>query len=241
MSSSLDTRSSSLSYWAIVPAAGVGSRMNTGIPKQYLSLCGDAVITHTLKRLAAHPSINGIMVAVSETDSLWSELEIELSKPLYSTYGGRERCHSVLNALRALSEYAGDDDWVLVHDAARPCVRAEDLNLLIDSLKDDAVGGLLALPVKDTMKRATDDRQVIDTVERKNLWHAFTPQMFHLAMLRDALEQAIEIGAIVTDESSAMEMAGHQPKLIESHADNIKITTPEDLALAEFYIRQQEK
>ena len=233
--------SSPLNYWAIVPAAGVGSRMNSNLPKQYLPLCGEAVISHTLKRLAAHPSITGIMVAVSENDSLWSELEFELDTPLYSTYGGRERCHSVLKALRALSEYANDDDWVLVHDAARPCVRAEDLDLLIESLKDDAVGGLLAMPVKDTMKRATDDQHIIDTVDRKNLWHAFTPQMFRLAILRDALEQAIENDALVTDEASAMELAGHQPKLIESHADNIKITTPEDLALAEFYIKQQEQ
>ena len=215
--------------------------MNAALPKQYLPLLGEAVISHTLKRLAAHPSITGIMVAVSENDSLWSELDFELDKPLYSTHGGTERCYSVLKALRALSEYANDNDWVLVHDAARPCVRVEDLDLLINSLKDETVGGLLAMPVKDTMKRATDDQHVIDTVERKNLWHAFTPQMFRLAMLRDALEQAIENGALVTDEASAIEMAGHQPRLIESHADNIKITTSEDLALAEFYLQQQEQ
>jgi 2-C-methyl-D-erythritol 4-phosphate cytidylyltransferase len=215
--------------------------MNAGLPKQYLPLCGEAVISHTLKRLAKHPAITGLMVAVSENDTFWNDLDFELDKPLYSTLGGSERCYSVLNALRALAKYADDNDWVLVHDAARPCVRSEDLDRLIDSLKDDAVGGLLAMPVKDTMKRATDNNCVIDTVDRNNMWHAFTPQMFRLGMLREALERAIENDDLVTDEASAMELSGLQPRLIESHADNIKITRPEDLVLAEFYLQQQEQ
>ncbi|MCW9024519.1 MAG: 2-C-methyl-D-erythritol 4-phosphate cytidylyltransferase [Gammaproteobacteria bacterium] len=241
MASSLETHSSSLNYWAIVPAAGVGSRMNAGLPKQYLPLCGEAVISHTLKRLAKHPAISGLMVAVSENDTFWDELDFELDKPLYSTQGGSERCYSVLNALRALANYADDNDWVLVHDAARPCVRSEDIHRLIDSLKDDVVGGLLAMPVKDTMKRATENHSVIDTVDRSNMWHAFTPQMFRLGMLREALERAIENNDLVTDEASAIELSGLQPRLIEGHADNIKITRPEDLVLAEFYLQQQEQ
>lgn len=232
---------STIKYWAVIPAAGVGARMNAGLPKQYLPLCGEAVIAHTLKRLAKHPSISGLMVAISEHDTFWDELEFELDKPLYSTYGGSERCYSVLNALRALSDYANDDDWVLVHDAARPCIRAQDLSLLVQSLETDAVGGLLAMPVKDTMKRATAEACVIDTVDRNNMWHAFTPQMFRLGVLRAALEQAIENNELVTDEASAIELAGMQPRLIEGHADNIKITRPEDLVLAEFFIQQQEK
>ncbi len=238
MSSSLAPRPSSLNYWAVIPAAGVGKRMRAAVPKQYLPLCGKAVIVHTLERLASHARINGLVVALSEDDAFWPDLDLSIDKPLWRAEGGVERCHSVLNALHVLSVHADDDDWVLVHDAARPCVRLEDISRLIEQAGDEA-GGLLGIPVRDTMKRSTDKNTVIDTLDRRRLWHALTPQMFRLGALRSALIQALENEALVTDESSAMELAQYSPVLVEGHADNIKITRPEDLMLAEFYLQQQ--
>lgn len=233
--------SSSLkNYWAVIPAAGVGKRMRTDVPKQYLPLCGKPVIVHTIERLASQSEISGLVVALSEDDAYWPDLELAVDKPLWRAAGGVERCHSVLNALHVLATHAQEDDWVLVHDAARPCVRAEDITHLINGIGDNDIGGLLAIPVRDTMKRATEKNTVIDTVDRHHLWHALTPQMFRLGQLRDALVQALENESLVTDDASAMERAQYAPKLIEGHADNIKITRPEDLMLAEFYLQQQE-
>ncbi len=232
--------SSSPNYWAVIPAAGVGKRMRAEVPKQYLALCGKPVIRHTLARLAAHSKIKGIVVALSENDGYWPDLDLSIDKPLWRAAGGVERCHSVLNALHVLSAHADDNDWVLVHDAARPCVRVDDINLLIESIGENVAGGLLAIPVRDTMKRSSKENTVVDTLDRNRLWHALTPQMFRLGVLRDALAQALENDALVTDESSAMELAQHKPVLVEGHADNIKITRPEDLMLAEFYLQQQD-
>ncbi|MFP5507268.1 MAG: 2-C-methyl-D-erythritol 4-phosphate cytidylyltransferase, partial [Gammaproteobacteria bacterium] len=178
-------------------------------------------------------------VAVAGGDPYWPTLRCELPCPLIVAPGGAERADSVLNALQVLRERAADDDWVLVHDAARPCVRADDLRRLIDALRDDPVGGLLAVPVRDTMKQATDDGRCAATVDRSRLWHALTPQMFRLGALRAALIAAHTDGIAVTDDASALEHAGQRPRLVEGHADNIKITRPEDLALAEFFLRQQ--
>ena len=231
--------SSSPKYWAVVPAAGVGKRMQAERPKQYLEIDGRPLIEFAISRLMADPHIEGVVVAISAEDTYWPRLEIALPKPLWIAEGGVERCHSVLNALQELAARAHDDDWVLVHDAARPCVRAEDIVRLIEQLADDPVGGLLAIPVRDTMKRATPERRVVTTEEREGLWHALTPQMFRFGKLRHALEQALEEESLVTDEASAMELAEFEPLLVEGHADNIKVTRPEDLALATFYLHQQ--
>ena len=231
---------SSLNYWAIIPAAGVGKRMCTDVPKQYLPLRGKAVIVHSIERMASHPGIRGVVVALCEDDAYWQDLMFSIDKPLWRAAGGVERCYSVLNALHVLSSHAHDDDWVLVHDAARPCVRADDISLLMDAVDENSIGGLLAVPVRDTMKRASIKNTVVDTLDRSYLWHALTPQMFRLGPLRNALAEALESDARVTDESSAMELAQYQPKLVEGHIDNIKITRPEDLILAEFYLQQQE-
>ncbi len=239
MSSSLVTRPSSLNFWAVVPAAGVGQRMQADRPKQYLEIDGRSLIEYAISRLMADTHIEGVVVAISPADKYWPALEICLDKPLWIAEGGVERCHSVLNALQELATHANEDDWILVHDAARPCVRAEDIAHLIAELKTDEIGGLLAIPVRDTMKRAEENRRVIATEDRHGLWHALTPQMFRYGKLRHALEQAIEDEALVTDEASAMELAGFEPLLVEGHADNIKVTRPEDLALAAFYLRQQ--
>lgn len=232
---------SKLRYWAIVPAAGSGQRMGAEKPKQYLSLLGRTVLEHTLERLAGHPAIQGIVVALADNDPHWGDLKFRFQTPLMTTAGGKERCHSVFNALTLLSSKADAQDWVLVHDAARPCLREADLNNLIDTVTTQNQGGLLAVPVRDTMKQADDEQRVDTTVDRSGLWHAQTPQMFRLQELQDALQQTIDAHALVTDESSAMEWAGYHPLLVKGHADNIKITQPEDLMLAEFYLKQQIK
>lgn len=229
-----------MAYWAVVPAAGSGTRMNAQLPKQYLALSGKTVIEHALARLAAHPLISGIMVALAPSDVRWDALRITLDKPLLRATGGDERCFSVYNALLKLQAHAQPDDWVLVHDGARPCLRVADIDRLITELRNHAVGGLLALPVRDTMKRSDANGDVTETIDRKGLWHALTPQMFRLGALTDALQRAIDQGILVTDEAAAMERLGHKPRLVEGSSDNIKITRPEDLVVAEFYLRQQE-
>lgn len=240
MPSTLDPSPSSLNYWLVIPAAGVGERMQADRPKQYLPLKGQTVIQQTLNRFDEIECITGIVVAISESDDYWSSLDIKQQKIILAQ-GGAERCHTVLNALYTLGTHADDNDWVLVHDAARPCVSEEDINRLIDSCANDDIGGLLAVPVSDTIKRSNESGRTILTEDRSNLWHALTPQMFRLGMLRHALEQAIENEVVVTDEASAMEYMNQSAKLVEASASNIKITRPEDLLLAEFYLKQQDK
>lgn len=223
-------------YWAVAPAAGVGRRMGAAIPKQYLPLAGSSVIVHTLNTLLRHPRISGLAVAIGRDDPWWRALRPEAGKPLLQVEGGPERHYSVLNAVLALRELAEPDDWVLVHDAVRPCLRATDVDMLMNTLADDPVGGLLATPVRDTMKRAGPDGRVTATVERAGLWHALTPQMFRLNVLQTALQQALERCLAVTDDAAAVEALGLAPRLVEGRGDNIKITRPEDLALAEFYL-----
>jgi len=231
--------STSINYWLVIPAAGVGNRMQTDRPKQYLELNGQTVIQQTLSRFETIDCIKGIVVAISETDEYWPSLDIKINKQLIVVNGGKERCLSVLNALNALATQADENDWVLVHDAARPCVPVKDIKRLIAECEKDKVGGLLAVPVQDTMKRVNDQGRVVVTEDRSNMWHALTPQMFRLGMLRHALEQAIESEVVVTDEASAMEYINLSAKLVDASASNIKITRPEDLALAEFYLNKQ--
>lgn len=226
-------------YWAVIPAAGSGRRMGADTPKQYLPLHGQSVLEHALDALFACQRISGIVLALSPDDSHWPALETRYAeRRLVRVDGGAERCHSVLNALATLAEEADDADWVLVHDAARPCLRVEDLNALIDTLIPDSDGGLLGVPVSDTMKRTQPDGTITATVDRDRLWHAQTPQMFRLGQLRSALEQALARDILVTDDAAAMELAGYHPRVVCGHADNIKVTVPEDLALAEFYLEQ---
>jgi 2-C-methyl-D-erythritol 4-phosphate cytidylyltransferase len=228
-------------FWAVIPAAGVGSRMESALPKQYLPLHGKTVIEHSLSRLGSHPLISGVVVAISADDQHWQRLDLSARDNIHTTTGGAERCHSVLNGLTHLAELANDDDWVLVHDAARPCIHADDITRMIEQLRVHPVGGLLGLPVADTMKRTDNDGTVLETISRDNLWRALTPQMFRLASLRDAVQQALEDGFLVTDEASAMEHIGLSPQMVEGRSDNIKITRPDDLQLAELYLARQEK
>jgi 2-C-methyl-D-erythritol 4-phosphate cytidylyltransferase len=226
-------------FWAVVPAAGAGRRMASNIPKQYLSLLGCRVIEHTLQRLLEHERIEGVYVALSNADGWWSSTAFAAHPRVVRVPGGAERCHSVHNALECLRTVAGAEDWVLVHDAARPCLHRSDLDRLIDELAGDPVGGLLAAPLHDTIKQAGEEGRITATVPRERLWRAFTPQMFRLGALFDALTQALSRGWVVTDDASAMELAGHAPRLLEGRSDNIKITRSEDLRLAEFYLQQQ--
>lgn len=222
-------------YWAVIPAAGVGRRMQADRPKQYLELHGKTVLEHTLGIFLDHPRIEGVVVALTQGDPYWPALG--LGHPgLVTVEGGEERCHSVLNALEWLRQTAHESDWVMVHDAARPCLRHGDIDRLMGQLADHPVGGLLGVPVADTLKRTGADDVVTETVPREHLWRALTPQMFRLGALHRALSDALQKGWLVTDDASAMELAGMAPKMIEGHGDNIKITRPADLSLAERYL-----
>ncbi len=225
-------------YWAVIPAAGVGKRMKADRPKQYLMLGEHTVLEQTIAIFEHHPKIAGIVVIVTKGDPYWAELKVETGKPLLLADGGVERCHSVLNGLELLSSQASENDWVLVHDAARPCLRQGDIDHLISELDGDELGGILAVPVRDTMKRDNGAGHIAQTEDRNGMWHALTPQMFPLSVLRESLQQALNDGFEVTDEASALEHKGLRPKLVEGYADNIKITRPEDLALAAFFLQQ---
>jgi len=227
--------------WALVAAAGRGSRMGAAVPKQYLPLAGRSVLEHTLLRLASHPRIAGLMVVLDADDPCWPTLNPVLPVPLHTAVGGAERYASVDNGLRALQPFTDARDWVLVHDAARPCLRHEDIDRLLARLDDHPVGGLLAAPVADTMKRSDANGEVIETVDRARLWRALTPQMFRIGALRAAIQAALSAGHPITDEASAIELSGARPQLVEGHPDNIKITHPADLALAELYLHRQEQ
>ncbi len=226
--------------WAVIPAAGVGKRMQSDKPKQYLKLIDRTVIEHTIHRLLAVDQVMGLVVSIQRDDPYWPEIRIESNKPVLVAAGGDERCHSVVSALQVLSEQPGykpDTTWALVHDAVRPCVSLKDVQSLIDTVAGKESGGLLAAPVRDTMKRQDDDQRVKQTVDRTGLWHALTPQLFACDRLSSALESALAEGFLVTDESSAMEHAGYRPKLVQGREDNIKITRPADLQLAELYLK----
>ncbi len=221
----------------MVPAAGVGKRMQADRPKQYLPLAGKTVIEHTLARLLQSGVFQAVAVAISVEDPYWPELEIAKHPDVITALGGKERADSVLSALKALQGRASENDWVLVHDAARPCLTGEDIRKLVTTLKNDRIGGILALSSHDTLKQV-EGGSISATLDRKHIWRALTPQMFRYGMLRDALQQA-EGNPAITDEASALEIQGLRPKIVEGRPDNIKITRPEDLALAQFYMEQQ--
>lgn len=224
-------------FFAIVPAAGVGQRMQSDLPKQYLTLHGKTVVEHTLQRLLSETRIKRIIVPVSPTDHTWRELAVFNDERVEVIQGGQTRCLSVLNALEHLSACCRDNDWIIVHDVARPCVVMSDLHSLIQQLYNDPVGGILAVPVTDTIKQTNDGVSIKRTVDRSVLWQAQTPQMFRFQLLFEALQQTCGRGVMVTDEASAVELAGEQPKLVLGSRSNIKITHPEDLSLAGYYLQ----
>ncbi len=225
---------------AVVPAAGVGSRMQADRPKQYLELLGRTVLEHTVSKLLAHPEIGKVIIAVSENDPYFSRLELAQHPRVIRVNGGKERADSVLSALNYICEYE-NNEWVMVHDAARPCFTHQDVSQLIQTAQSHSVGAILAAPVRDTMKRSDIEQNIDHTVERVALWHALTPQMFRTMPLRDALSDGLAHHAVITDEASAFERLNLSPALVNGRADNIKITQPEDLALAEFYLSRNKE
>ncbi|WP_404462581.1 2-C-methyl-D-erythritol 4-phosphate cytidylyltransferase [Providencia rettgeri] len=224
---------------ALIPAAGIGSRMNADCPKQYLSVAGKTIIEHTIDALLANNTVNTVVIALSADDDYFQQLDIAKDPRVTVVTGGKERADSVLAGLNYLTSQPDYHDcWVLVHDAARPCLHQQDLNNIIQlATEQGCCGGILAAPVRDTMKRSVKTSVFIDhTVEREALWHALTPQFFPLELLRNCLSKALKENAVITDEASALEYCGYQPVLVAGRADNLKVTQPEDLALAEFYL-----
>ena len=217
-------------FWAVIPAAGVGARMAADRPKQYLQLGGRTILEHSLGCFLDHPRLKGLVVSLAIDDPYWPTLACATDPRIQRADGGSERSGSVLNALLQLNALgASDDDWVLVHDAARPNLSRDDLDKLLAELADDPVGGLLAVPARDTLKRVDKHGRVVDTIDRSLIWQAYTPQMFRLGALHRALADSLVADAVITDEASAMEWSGQAPRLIEGRSDNIKVTRPEDL------------
>ncbi|MBW5290223.1 MAG: 2-C-methyl-D-erythritol 4-phosphate cytidylyltransferase [Candidatus Ruthia sp. Asou_11_S2] len=239
------------SYYLIIPASGIGARMHseknnldeqTKTPKQYLKLDnGLTILDQTLKTLLNIDKIKGCVIAIAKEDRLFAKSAFNNHPKLLTTViGGKERMHSVFNALKALTTFAKDDDWVLVHDSARPCVKVLEIINLMEQLKHHVIGGLLATKVVDTIKQA--DNNIVNTIiDRSNLWQAQTPQMYRFGVLLKALNTTIKNGINITDEASAIEYLGLESILVKSSKSNIKITNPEDLALANFYLTQHQK
>ncbi|MFC0322190.1 2-C-methyl-D-erythritol 4-phosphate cytidylyltransferase [Gallibacterium melopsittaci] len=222
---------------AIVPAAGIGSRMQADRPKQYLSLLGKTILQHTLEKLLSYPIFEKIIVAIAKDDPYLLHFPLKNHKKIQWVIGGETRDQSVLNALNEIDD---NDVWVMVHDAARPCITSQDLDKLLAIT--DPQGAILAKPVVDTIKKSyVTTSEIEKTEDRSLLWHALTPQFFPAVALKQALIQAKNQGFTVTDEASAFELIGKHPLLVAGRSDNIKITRPEDLALAEFYLLQQQK
>jgi 2-C-methyl-D-erythritol 4-phosphate cytidylyltransferase len=222
--------------WAVVPAAGRGTRFGGELPKQYLEVAGRPLIAHTLGALMSHASVSGVMVVLAENDRHWRGMDAIAGKPVVTCMGGAERADSVLAGLNALPESVRADAFVLIHDAARPNLSHADLDRLLDLGMSDPVGAILAAPVRDTLKLAGDDGGIDRTEPRERLWRAFTPQLFRRMQLSRALDAARMAGVAITDESMAMERQGLRPLLIEGNEDNFKVTTPADLARFEYVL-----
>lgn len=229
-------------FIALIPAAGSGSRMGNQLPKQYLPLAGKPMIYHALHTLCHTPRIDKVYVVLAPDDNEWLRYDWSpfSDKLRVQNCGGITRADSVLNGLKAMQSdaFLDNEDWVLVHDAARPCLSVTRLDLLIDTLIQDEVGGLLAIPVADTLKRADPNQRIVNTAPREGLWQAQTPQMFRFGLLADALSKVDS--ATITDDASAIEALGLHPKLVLGDAYNFKVTYPQDLTLAELILQQRE-
>jgi 2-C-methyl-D-erythritol 4-phosphate cytidylyltransferase len=223
--------------WAVVVAAGRGERFGGSTPKQYTLLLGRPALSWSLGVLLASPGVDGVVVVLAPRDRRWKRLAESRDPRVSTCLGGDRREGSVSNALLALSTRARDDDWVIVHDAARPCLQREDLDNLLEATRRDPVGGLLAVPVPDTLKVDDGHGRSARTADRARLWRALTPQVFRYGLLRRALALCLERNREVTDEASAVEALGLKPRLVRGRTDNIKLTTPADRGLAEAILR----
>lgn len=231
---------SAVSYWAIVPAAGSGQRFGAELAKQFHSIGDKLVADHTLGRLLTISKLQKILVPCNPGAESWTQVSALKDQRVELLAGGTERFHSVLNGLRALANIAASDDWVLVHDMARPCVTSADINKLIEQLDGHAVGGILATPISDTLKKVTADNTITETLDRSDYRGAQTPQMFRYGLLVRALETMLEKQQVPTDEASAIEYLGEQAMIVEGRRDNIKITHREDLIIAQAIMGYQE-
>jgi len=227
-------------YYALIPAAGFGARMGSEVPKQYLPVLGRPLIHYAVAALCAHPRIERVYVVLAPGDTLWTQHDWQAFTPklVPLSCGGGERFESVLNGLQAIQGQVGSEDWVMVHDAARPCLDQALLDKLIAEVGEDPVGGLLAVPVADTLKRADQENRIAATEPRAGLWQAQTPQMFRYGLLQRAL--SVLEGIVPTDEAQAVEQLGFQAKLVASDARNFKVTYPRDLELAELILAARE-
>jgi len=225
--------SSEVPVWAVIPAAGSGSRMHSDTPKQYLEFQGKTIIEHCLDRLLSHPGIDGAVIVLAQDDRSWEKLEYDASKPVFIADGGETRLHSVYSGLTTLQYRCGNDAIALVHDAVRPLVSHDDLGKVIAAARQHTAGAILAAAVNDTLKLQNDNLEIARTVPREGLWRAFTPQVFHLQVLLNALRRVIDDNIAITDDAQAVELAGYSPALVAGNTENLKITTPADLALAE--------
>jgi len=219
----------------VIPAAGIGKRVGATIPKQYLKLLGKTIIEHSLSPFLVHPEISRVIVSLAGNDQWFKSLAIASHPKIEMVIGGAERVDSVLSALNIIDE----NDYVLVHDAARPCLQVDDINKLINAVKNKQQGAILASKVRDTMKRSDPHNEIVTTVDRDNLWHALTPQMFLNKQLIKAIKSSKQPEKI-TDEASALEMSGLPVTIVEGRSDNLKVTREEDLKLAAFYLSQGE-
>ena len=222
--------------WALMPAAGSGRRFGGQVPKQYLQVAGKPLIGDALEALVSHPQIDSVVVALAADDPHWPGWTSLHGKPVVTCVGGVERADSVLAALYALPENVAHDALLLVHDAARPNVCGDDLTQLIAAASKQSGGAILAAPVRDTLKFVDAKRRIEATVPRISLWRALTPQAFRLKLLKRALQAAQAAGVVVTDEAMAVERLGKRPVVVEGREDNVKVTTPADLALVEFLL-----
>ena len=227
-------------YWAIVPAAGVGQRFSADIPKQFHQLNGALVAQHTLSRLLSLPVIRAIVAPCEVGSGYWTKVPAAADPRVKLVAGGKQRADSVMNGLIALQEYAADQDWVLVHDMARPCVTADNIAKLIAELDGHSVGGILAAPINDTLKVVAADKRILSTVNRAEYRAAQTPQMFRFGLLKSSIQAMLDQQKLPTDEASAIEFAGFSAQVVEGRQDNIKITRREDLAIAEAIMKNQE-
>lgn len=224
--------------WAVIPAAGSGSRFSKTELKQYQMIQGQTVLEHTVSRLNDLP-LSGYVLAISADDSVAKTLNLAQPDKAHFCVGGAERVHSVLNALTYLSQFALPDDLVFVHDAARPCVTQDCLNHLVNTAIQENCSAILAIPVRDTLKLVEQENNIEKTVSRDYLWQAQTPQISKLGILKDAIEKALQDGITITDEASALEYVGETVKVVQGRSDNIKITYSDDLELAKLILTVQ--
>ena len=237
----MSTNNSSEKYWVVILAAGSGERFDRKVAKQYTYLEDRTILEHSIAPFLQSKNFSGILVAISADDRQWNNLSFPGKEEIISVTGGQERFHSVHNALNYLSDYLSDEDWVITHDAARPCLSRSLIDNLQKELSGHPVGGLVAMPIKETLKQADAQSNIIkQTLDRRHLWSAQTPQMFRYGILFKAFQHCIENNIEVTDEAMAVESIGYEPKIILGSARNIKITSQEDLGLAETFKREKQ-